>query len=197
MAATTTDTATINNERYNAVLDYWFGPDRENPKVDVSLWYDGDVATDEHIRKEFGKDLLLAEEGKYNQWLFSGDKYSALALIVLLDQFGLNAYRDQAKGFQVSASAIPLTYEAIKRGYHKELPKPMAGFLFMPLMHSEVLADQDNCVRLFAETVEDSSFAHHHRDIVKQYGRFPGRNKVLGRTSTEAELKYLADGGVF
>ncbi len=109
------------------ILDYWFGADREHPKEDYGLWYDGAQATDDHIRQNFLVALEAAQTGKLRHWVHES-KYACLALIVLLDQFALNAYRDVAKGFDVSALAIPLAYEAIEKGYDKALPTVMANF---------------------------------------------------------------------
>ena len=188
--------ATIKNQRYNAVLDYWFGPDRQNPKEDYDLWYGGAPETDAYIKQEFGSELVAAEKGELDEWM--GDKFAAVAFIVVLDQFALNVYRDMPKGFEVSATAIPRSYDAIARGYDKQIPKAMTGFVYMPLMHSEQLKDQEKCVQLFFELDgKGSEFAVEHRDIVKKYGRFPGRNVVHGRESTPEELEYLKNGGVF
>ena len=182
--------------RSDAVLNYWFGEDRENPTENFQLWYGGAPETDAYICTNFQLDIDAAEAGQLSDWI--NDKYSALALVILLDQFALNAYRDQAKGFEVSALAIPAAYAAVEKGYDKALPKPMASFLFMPLMHSEKLPDQEKCVELFqALNGEPSEFAIEHRDIVKKYGRFPGRNAAHGRTNTAAEEEYLKNGGVF
>ncbi|CUG92488.1 Hypothetical protein, putative [Bodo saltans] len=184
--------------RVTSILGYWFGATfATSPVENFGLWYGGAQETDDHIRATYGEWLVEAEDGKLNQWIEQGP-YDALALIVLLDQFGLNAYRDLSRGYEASAKAAPLTYEAIRRGYDKVLPKPMVSFLYMPLMHSEKLDDQEECARLFeALHGAPDEFATEHRDIIKKYGRFPGRNKVHARENTEAELEYLKNGGVF
>lgn len=186
------------NADASAILAYWFGAEfATKPAADYELWYGGAQSTDDHIRATFGQLLVEAEGGKLSHWT-EASAYDALALIVLLDQFGLNAYRDLPRGYEVSALAVPLAYDAVRRCYDKQLPKAMADFFYLPLMHSEVLEDQEECVRLCeALSGEPNEFAVEHRDIVKKYGRFPGRNKVHGRDNTEAELEYLKNGGVF
>jgi uncharacterized protein (DUF924 family) len=181
-----------------SILNYWFGSSYDTkPVEDYDLWYGGAKETDEHIRLNFLATLQDAEKGLLNDWVDQGP-YEALALIVLLDQFALNAFRDQSRGYDASVLAIPVTRAAVRRGYDKMLPKVMTNFMYMPLMHSEVLDDQEACVRLFQKLHDEpNEFAIEHRDIIKTYGRFPGRNKCHRRANTEAEEEYLAQGGVF
>ena len=116
-----------------------------------------------------------------------------LALIILLDQFSMNIYRDQAQGYTASELAIPLAYTAIGRNWVEQVHPDMRMFFALPLSHSENIHDQavaknmdpsDDCV--------DSHFV-----TVREHGRFPGRNKCHGRDSNEKEQNYLDDGGVF
>jgi uncharacterized protein (DUF924 family) len=181
-----------------SILGYWFGAAfTVSPTENFGLWYGGAQETDDHIRSVFGDLLVTAESGALSGWMEQGP-YDALALIVLLDQFGLNAYRDLSRGYDASAKAIPLTYDAIRRGYDKQLPKSMVSFMYMPLMHSEKLEDQEESARLFeALHGAPDEFALEHRDIIRKYGRFPGRNKAHGRENTAAEQEYLNNGGVF
>ena len=184
--------------RAAAVLNFWFGDNLVDPKPNFELWYGGTPAIDADITAKFGADVEAAVAGKYNSWLQT--PHEALALVVLLDQFSLNVYRDQPKGYDVSASAIPLSYTAIGRGFDQNMADSMRSFFWMPLMHSELLVDQDKCVEIYRKNNFDETgtgFAVTHRDIVAKYGRFPGRNVVHGRKSTPEEEKYLADGGVF
>ncbi len=108
----------------------------------------------------------------------------------------MNIYRDDPKSFNTSESAIPLSYHAVSKGYDQDVPFLMRQFFFLPLMHSEKLVDQEESLKLFRDT-GSYDYAQTHYDVVLKYGRFPGRNQVMGRTSTAAELEYLANGGVF
>lgn len=210
-----------------ATLDFWFGhtwdevitsfhakpicaaPIPQNFK----LWFGGTPEIDSDIRAKFGSDVEAATRGDYLA-AWTSDKYSCLALIILLDQFALNIYRDDPKSFNSSALAIPLTYKMVEAGWDRELPFAMQMFTYLPLEHSELLKDQEKSVELNAAAVDAlkaagaeesliqmassvSGYAVEHYDVVKKYGRFPGRNAVHGRLSTADELQYLADGGVF
>lgn len=181
--------------RINAILDYWFGPDRAAPLTNFTLWYYGAKETDEYIIANFSQELQAAEAGKLNHWIH--DKHAATALIIILDQFALNAYRDQPKGYNVSAMAVPFAHAAMKSNFHTILPQMYGHFITMPLMHSEKVEDQEICVEAAKVLGTELAFAVEHRDIVKKYGRFPGRNKVMGRASTAEEEEYLKNGGVF
>lgn len=202
MAAASSTSATP-PARHDVILDFWFGTDREKITPNFDLWYGGTPAIDKEITEKFLPDVEAAIQGKQaaeQGWL--DDKHKLLALIILLDQFSLNVYRDQPKGYHTTALAVPITYHAIEKGYHKELPFMMASFVYHPLMHSETLADQDKSVELYSAHIPTegegvTEYALIHRDAVAKYGRFPGRNEVMGRTSTEAELQYFKEGGIF
>lgn len=180
------------NDRFHAILSYWFGANYKTAPVEnFALWYGGAPETDKYITETFKADVLKAEKGEYVSW--AAEPLPCLALTILLDQFALNIYRDQPQGYEVSASAIPLVYTAIGRGFDKQLHETLRFFFYLPLMHSEHIEDQRRCVEL----TKASEFAQLHHDIVLKHGRFPGRNKVMGRTSTVEELEYLAAGGEF
>jgi uncharacterized protein (DUF924 family) len=108
-------------------------------------------------------------------------------------------FRGEAKSFQTEKKAIEVALSAINRGFDKKLEKERLSFLFMPLMHSENIDHQELSVKLFKkyELKNNIRFAEHHRDIVKKYGRFPHRNQILGRESSEAEMEYLSSENVF
>ncbi|MGZ3708310.1 MAG: DUF924 family protein [Bdellovibrionota bacterium] len=180
---------------WQTVLDYWFGKNGG-----TELWFGGTPEIDEHIRKTFEKDVTSAASGKLTDWESAPE--SCLALIILLDQFSLNLYREQPRSYDQSAMAIPIALRAIERGFDKKVPPLQRAFFYMPLMHAEDLPNQERSVELFskmaAEDAEEAlegfrHFAVLHRDVVARYGRFPGRNEVYGRSSTPEELKYLAD----
>jgi uncharacterized protein (DUF924 family) len=122
-----------------------------------------------------------------------------LALAIVLDQLPLNMYRGRPEAFSTEQRAVAVAKQAIAQGFDKQIPKDRLMFLYLPLMHSECLADQDRSVALFAAAglAENLRFAEHHREIVRRFGRFPHRNAILGRASTPAELDYLASPQAF
>ena len=186
-------------ERRDAVLKYWYGTTDINAdtkiEMNFELWFGGGPETDKAIVDQFKTDVEKAARGEYFSW--HNDPLSALALVILMDQFSLNIYRDQPQGFEVSARAIPLAYTIVGRGFDKQLPVLCRMFLYLPLEHSEEIVDQDVSVAWHKAGGVDPEYAVEHRDIVAKYGRFPGRNAVYGRESTAAEKEYLANGGVF
>ena len=108
-------------------------------------------------------------------------------------------YRGQPASFASESKAIAITKAAISRQFDRQLPRNRVAFLYMPLMHSEDMADQDLSVKLFeaAGLAENARFARHHRGIVARFGRFPHRNAILGRESTAEELTWLASDEAF
>ena len=116
-----------------------------------------------------------------------------LALAIILDQFPLNMFRGQAKSFSSESRAIHVTLHAIDHAFDRALEKNKRIFLYMPLMHSENIQHQVMSVSLFenAGLRENARFAIHHREIIRRFGRFPHRNKILGRQSTPEEIRWL------
>ncbi len=189
------------------VLDFWFGPltsagvpeDDRHP-----LWFRKDPATDANIKTQFGPLVERALAGELNHWADSDD--GLIALIILLDQFPRNLFRDTPRAFAGDPLALPLALSAIESGRHRQLPAIYRVFLYLPLEHSEDLAAQDQCVALFRALEADSSaiakanfrqFAEAHRDVIARFGRFPHRNSIVGRESTTEELAHLESHGGF
>lgn len=192
------------------VLDFWFGDGLQLdwPSQDHNeLWFGGGPVQDEAIRKRFGALVDEALNGGLTEW--ETEPRTRLALIVLLDQLSRNVHRGQRRAFDGDARAQRLTRLSIAEGMDSRLTPAGCVFLYMPLMHAENLALQEECVAHFQRLVESSPptlrdklagnlrFAVVHRDIVAQYGRFPYRNAVLGRTTTPAEEAFLQDGPRF
>lgn len=167
------------------ILNFWFS---ENIK---SYWFNSTPEIDQEIRQKFESVWELAAEGKLDEWRNTAD--SCLALIIILDQFPLNMYRNQAKSFSTEAKAIEMAEYAVVHKFDQQLSNDKLTFLYMPFMHSENLAHQNRSVTLFeaAKLETNLQFARHHRDIIQRFGRFPHRNAILGRDSTEAEIEYL------
>ena len=173
------------------LLDFWFDPAQEK------RWFNSTAEFDQLIRERFETDWQAASDGQRADWQQTAD--GALALVILLDQFPLNMYRGEPRGFSTEAQARAVAGRAIGQGFDQMLPDKGKAFLYMPYMHSEDLADQDRAVALFEAAGLDHNlrFAHHHRDIVRRFGRFPHRNAILGRASTAQELAWLASAEAF
>ena len=169
------------------ILDFWF---KETPP---ERWFAADPAFDAAIRKRFEETWHLARSGALRDW--ANTMEGALALIVLLDQFPRNMFRGQADAFSTDALAREAAREAIARGFDLEAPAGVRSFFYLPLMHSEDLQDQRDCLRLTQERLGQDHFslpyALGHRDVIARFGRFPARNAPLMRPSTAEEIEFL------
>jgi uncharacterized protein (DUF924 family) len=159
-----------------------------------ALWFAKDPQFDARFRDRFLHEHEAAARGELQHWLSTPD--GALALVLLLDQFPRNAFRDTPRMYDTDALAREAARRAIAAGYDREIAVELRKFFVLPLAHSEDLADQERAVAL-ARRIGPADLAHaeHHRDIVRRFGRFPHRNAILGRESTPAEKEYLANGG--
>ncbi|KQT44430.1 hypothetical protein ASG43_13850 [Aureimonas sp. Leaf454] len=169
------------------IVDFWrdAGPDR---------WFVADEAFDATIRQRFEDIYERAAQGDLDAW--ADDATGALALVLLLDQFPRNMYRGTPRMYATDARALAIAKAALARGDAVTLGEDVNQFLAMPLMHSEDLADQDACVEWMREIgPENLPFAEEHRDVVARHGRFPHRNAILGRVSTDGERAFLDEGG--
>lgn len=170
------------------VLDFWFSPSARE------RWFAKDAAFDADITRRFASVLVQAERGHLESWMSSAE--SALALVILLDQFPRNIYRDDPRSFLYDMHALAYAKTAIAADYHRRLPTDRRRFLYLPFMHSERIINQDRCVELLAADGDDPEgldFAHRHRVIINRFGRFPHRNAILGRTSTPEEEAFLKE----
>jgi len=164
------------------ILDFWFA-EATKPK-----WFNGGAAFDDEVRTRFAAEYAAATRGAYDGWC--KDAQSALALVIVLDQFPRNMFRSSARAFATDDQALKVAGAAIDAGFDDELADEAQHFLYMPFMHAEDLAAQDRGVALF-EALGDAgtlAFMKQHRDIVARFGRFPHRNAVLGRASTAEEI---------
>lgn len=174
------------------VLTFWIdeiGPDG---------WYKGSDELDTLIRREFGGLHALAANGMLNGW--SATPRGALALIILLDQFSRNMFRGTSKAFAYDRLALTIAKRVIDQGHDRATPEPERQFFYLPLEHSESLQDQERAVRLFMMRMPDMTDEGRravigHRAVIRRFGRFPSRNAALGRTDSDAELAYRAEGG--
>jgi len=167
------------------VLHFWY------EELTPEDWYGGAADVDERIKARFG-DL----PGRLARQLppqVMTDPMAALAAIIALDQFPRNIYRRKPEAFATDDLAASITRNALDKELDAGLPTAQRQFLYMPLMHSEVLADQERCVDLFKALggEEGVKYAVEHRDIIARFGRFPHRNRVLERETTEEEAAFL------
>ena len=164
------------------VLDFWFADD-VRPK-----WFKSTPDFDALIRERFGALYDSAMAGELDVW--AQEPRPALARIIVLDQFSRNLFRNDARAYAGDGLAISAAHDAVDREFDAHLLPEERHFLYMPFMHSEVLADQDRGLSLFAtlDDAETLNSARYHRDIVARFGRFPHRNAVLGRADTSEEL---------
>jgi uncharacterized protein (DUF924 family) len=158
-------------------------------------WWKKDAAFDRTVRSRFMAAHEAAARGELGS--FEDTAEGALALVVLLDQFPRNMFRDSPHAFATDPLARSVASRAIARGFDHAIDASMQLFLYMPFMHSEALIDQENCVELHAAlgAAGQSKFAVTHRDVIVKFGRFPHRNRILGRESTSEELAFLEGGG--
>ena len=154
-------------------------------------WFQSPPELDDQIRERYLRLWQQAAEGACDDWV--EHPVGALALCILLDQFPLNMFRGRPQAFRTEQRAVAVAKAALAAELDKQLPRERLIFLYMPLMHSESLADQDLSVRLFesAGLEHNARFARHHRALIERFGRFPHRNAILGRVSTPEELSYL------
>jgi uncharacterized protein (DUF924 family) len=170
------------------VLDFWrhAGPTR---------WFTKDPGFDEVVRERFGPYHDAAARGLLNSWQDTAEH--TLALIIVLDQFPRNIYRDDFRAYSTDGVALAIAHRAISRGLDKQVPDVDRRFFYLPFMHSENLEDQERCITLCRESVdaEGLRFAQIHTDIIRRFGRFPHRNRSLGRRTTPEEQAFLDAGG--
>ncbi len=184
-----------------AVLDFWFGaPESEGYGQARKSWFTKDEAFDQQIRDRFGALIEKALRGEHESW--ADDAHSALAQIVLLDQFTRNAFRGTARAFAGDARALAAASRMVGSRQDEALPPLMRSFAYMPFEHAEGLATQDESVRLFTRLVAGTDdpqklvdYAQRHRAIIERFGRFPHRNDILGRQSTAEEIEFLKQPG--
>jgi uncharacterized protein (DUF924 family) len=191
-----------------AILDFWFGDSLRFPGSvveRVQLWFTANAEFDREIRDRFSSLPERALRGELDGW--SRRSESALALVLVLDQFPRNLFRGSARAFEFDPRALETAAEAVDARFDEELAPLQASFLYLPFEHSEDPTNQERSVQLFeqlvrrappelASTLEQAAdYARRHRAVVQRFGRFPHRNKVLGRESSPEEVAYLESGG--
>jgi uncharacterized protein (DUF924 family) len=201
--------ATITDEdqaRIETILSFWFKEQELTaPQIDhrMEMWFGDDPEFDREIETRFANDVSAACAGNLDHW--AAEPEGRLALIILIDQFRRNIYRNTAKAFSKDKLALKLCVEGAMHEKDRGLTPIQRVFFYMPLQHAESRRVQSKSVALYnrlAELVSPTyretfltvaQFAELHKDIVDQFGRFPHRNRLLDRENTAEEAEYLAD----
>jgi uncharacterized protein (DUF924 family) len=158
-------------------------------------WFAKNARFDEAIRVKFEAVHHAAARGQYDRWAETPD--GALALVILLDQFPRNLYRDSAHSWATDPKARAVARKATEAGWHREVAPELASFMLLPFEHSEDAGDQDYGLELARDLGDPEVVKWHeiHRDIIARFGRFPHRNAALGRATTPEEQAFLDEGG--
>lgn len=194
--------------RSEEILSFWFGqidPEKPVPADRGPLWFGGAKETDDILREKFLVDIKNAATGEYDAWC--GSARQSLALILLLDQFPRNVFRNTPDAFATDAKALSISLAGIDSGFDRELSVVERAFFYLPMEHSEELTMQQQSVAAFCELIVDAApaqkkicesyydYAVRHYDIIARFRRFPHRNKILGRRSTDEEIAFLQQPG--
>lgn len=171
------------------VLLYWFD------ELGPTGWFKRSEETDAAIRERFAGviDEIAAAPIEH----LKGDAETALAALIVLDQFPRNVFRNTPRAFAYDGKALSLARASVGEGLDRAVPKARRLFVYLPFEHSEDLADQDIAVQLISSLGDAgyTGYAEAHRDVVARFGRFPHRNAILGRASTAEEEAYLSEPG--
>ena len=196
------------NNKIEELLDFWFGQLPDNsffPEKKAKLWFQKDPVFDLEIQRQFEDVLHASVRGELGNWVDT--PRGILAYVVLLDQFPRNMYRDLPEEYAYDHLSLPVIREALKNGVDKKLKPVERMFLYMPLMHSEDPEDQETSIEYFTrlrDAVDQSNrehfemvldYAHRHKAIIDQFGRYPYRNKQLNRETTKEEEEFLKTPG--
>ncbi len=195
-------------ETPESIIGFWFGDEEDDAavaKAQSALWWAKSEATDEIIRSRFGAIVEVAGSGELDHW--ADESHGLLALILLTDQFTRNILRGASESFDYDAKARQWCKSGLGVGVDRELRHIQRVFFYLPMEHSEDIEDQERSVELFRTLADEApsehralfggyvDFAIRHRDIVGRFGRFPHRNKILGRESTPEEIAFLEEPG--
>lgn len=173
------------------LLHFWFHELRPDQ------WFGRNAQVDQALRRRFGR--TLARLGRRPPREFLRDRLTARAAVLLFDQLPRNLFRDDPRAFACDSLARAITHGIVARGWDRGMPKMARRFVYMPLMHSEAIEDQEQCLRRFAALGDSFTlgFARAHHRMIARFGRFPHRNPALGRKSTPAEQRAIAAGNAW
>lgn len=173
------------------VLHFWF------EETQPAQWFQKNESFDDLIRDRFMGTYRLVADGLCDLWRDDAD--GALALCLVLDQFPRNMFRGSAAAFASDAAALRVAKQAVACGFDQMTPLPRRRFFYLPFEHSELIAEQERSLALFAAMQGEDpigyDYAARHYEIIRRFGRFPHRNAILGRQNTPAEEEYLAQPG--
>lgn len=171
------------------IIHFWF------LEIDPKLWFKKDLNFDKTLRSKFSEVHARASKAETFEWRKTA--LGRLAEILILDQFSRNMFRDKTESFEYDSLALALAQEAVHANADNDLSQKQKVFLYMPYMHSESLLIHEQALKLFAQPgLEDNlDFEKRHLEILKQFGRYPHRNKILDRTSTPEEIEFLKKPG--
>ncbi|MBV6424388.1 MAG: hypothetical protein NAOJABEB_02198 [Steroidobacteraceae bacterium] len=190
------------------VLAYWFGQAAVDPAAvaaQYALWFRGGAEVDAAIAARFGATIEAAARGALASW--KATPRGTLAYILVCDQFPRNVWRGTARAYSLDGFALAAARDALGGGQYASLAPVERAFVLMPFEHSESLDDQRTCVAEFSALVRDAAgpwqaqmagfldYSRQHLALIERFGRFPHRNRLLGRTSTAAEVAFLEGGG--
>ncbi|MBD8892114.1 DUF924 family protein [Roseibium litorale] len=170
------------------ILDFWWqaGPEK---------WFARSDAFDAEIRERFLASVEAAKAGELDDW--EASPHGALALLILLDQFTRNLFRDDKRAFESDPKALGIATRAVDAGYDRAFPPSVRVFFYLPFEHAEDMAAQERSVDLCRALNNEQFYLYAliHLDVIRRFGRFPHRNKVLGRETTAEEQAFLENGG--
>lgn len=188
------------NIEYQKILNFWFGkPEESNYGKPRKFWFIKNKEFDYKIKSQFHNVYEQAAAGKLNNW--QHQPLSCLALIIILDQFPRNMFRNSPRAFATDNLAKALAQYAITYQFDTKLIPVQRWFIYLPFEHSENLEDQETSIKLFdslpanADSKSAINYAHRHWEVIQRFGRFPHRNQILGRTNTSEETKFLQQAG--
>ena len=190
----------MNAEGPQAVLDFWFGaPGSAEHGVAHDVWFKRSDEFDRSVRGRFMDTYERARAGALADW--DSQPHSLLALIIVLDQFPRNMFRNDPRAFASDAQALAAAERMVARGWDRSLAPLERSFAYMPYEHAESLPMQDRALELFGRLADEANlaepleWARKHHAVIARFGRFPHRNAVLGRVSTPAETEFLSQPG--
>jgi uncharacterized protein (DUF924 family) len=190
------------------ILEFWFGThagDTATAQAQKKLWWAKDAVVDAGIRERYGALVAAAAAGAHREW--AREPRGRLALILLFDQFPRNIYRDTPQAFAHDGQALRLALDGVAAGADRQLRAIERVFLYLPLEHAESTAMQEQSVELFTALAASApepdrpvfagylDYALRHRDVMRRFGRFPHRNRILRRASTPEEIEFLKQPG--
>lgn len=169
------------------ILNFWFH------ELKPPDWFKKDLKLDETIKTRFNKVLIETIAGEYANWRATAK--GSLAQVIVLDQFSRNIFRDSPQAFSQDSLALAIAQDTLGKKFDLELSSQERAFLYMPFMHSESLEIHKQAVTLFSlpGLEKNLEFEYKHKAIIERFGRYPHRNKILGRPSTSEEEAFLKE----